>query len=312
MALDPAATSRRAVLGSEDFAVLTRSALKSAHQLRGRLTASLGTFGPLDDRQTYKRWFDAAFETEVAHYAEKRWIGTASPVGRYKKYLANAARSRDGRVRAITVQNGNRIRAWSKVRGQLLEIVVLLQLLDEGLREPHAGPVDLDRGCGPITLDVGRSVWQVWYQPAMTAVRSGLKARPDICVTVDAQPPSESNVVYIVECKNVAELGAQTVRSEFGKARDLGVASYVLLSYYPVSERVASGAERLGLRVVDSGLYGSRRSVFTSEMRPIGADVVGELRSAIAANAMLEADASDSREIERKLRLLPPGTGSRR
>jgi hypothetical protein len=63
----------------------------------------------------------------------------------------------------------------------------------------------------------------------------------------------------IVEAKCVRQLGAQTIRSEFGKAHDLRVATYIIWSFYSPKQHVIDGAKGLGIDLEPLGFDTERR-----------------------------------------------------
>ena len=58
-----------------------------------------------------------------------------------------------------------------------------------------------------------------------------------------------SSLLLAIEVKRVLQLGAPTVRQEFGKALDLNVRSYCLLTYNPIRPKISAGANKFGLDV---------------------------------------------------------------
>ena len=59
--------------------------------------------------------------------------------------------------------------------------------------------------------------------------------------------------------KCVIQLGTQTIRSEFGKANDLRVATYLIWSFDSPTPKVVAGARRLGIDLEALGFDSERR-----------------------------------------------------
>ena len=86
---------------------------------------------------------------------------------------------------------------------------------------------------------------------ARLCIESGRK--PDIAVAFRAGDATGANIERVIEVKHVRTLGAAPVREQFGKAFDLNVLNYCLLTYYCISPDIRVGANKLGLDV--AGLF---------------------------------------------------------
>jgi hypothetical protein len=86
---------------------------------------------------------------------------------------------------------------------------------------------------------------------------SALEGRPDLIVTSTREPPHPKNATRIIEAKCVSH---QTVRSEFGKAHELRVATYLIWSFYSPTPRVVAGARGLGIDLEALGFDTNRRA----------------------------------------------------
>lgn len=298
---DPHEVSRRARAAASEFKALVTSATTSARRLNGRFAAFLGPCGPAHDPGAFFAMFEERRRAATERHARRLFPSSGQPARRLEKRFANLMDTPGGETKAVTMRNEIRLNAWHGLRGQLLEFVVLLELLNDRLWDPVTQPVDLTRPVGPLPVPSGTELWFVWYQEAMTGAVSGLKAIPDLCVTTSPDPPSLGNVAYVIDCKNVMVLDAATVRAEAGKAYDLQVASYVLLSYNRVSERVKEGAARLGVRVVESGLDGPNRGRYLASPTALGVDVLERVVAAVNARHTLQATNTASGAIRRKL-----------
>jgi len=95
---------------------------------------------------------------------------------------------------------------------------------------------------GPVEIREDGIVRQLWAQQTLRGDKSALPGRPDLIVTSSREPPHPHNALRIIEAKCVRQLGTHTVRSEFGKAHDLRVATYLTWSFYSPAPRVVVGA----------------------------------------------------------------------
>ena len=101
---------------------------------------------------------------------------------------------------------------------------------------------------------------QLWAQQTLQGNETGLHGRPDLIVTSSWEPPHPPNATRIIEVKCVRKLGTRTVRSEFGKAYDLRVATYLIWSFYSPAPRVIAGARGLGIDLQALGFDTDRRA----------------------------------------------------
>jgi hypothetical protein len=96
----------------------------------------------------------------------------------------------------------------------------------------------------------------------MKGTRSGYEWRPDLVIANSEYAPTAENVTDIIECKHRRRLDAVTIRTEFAKAYDLKVESYLIWSYFEVSQAVLDGTDRLGIQVKTIGLGKKERGPF--------------------------------------------------
>ena len=127
------------------------------------------------------------------------------------------------------------------------------------------GTFSLLSATGPIQFQVDRENRYLWTQRGMRGTDSALKARPDLTVTLSPDVPDASNVSRIIEAKCVRKIGAQLVRTEFGKAHDLRVTAYLIWSYFSPPLDVVHGARQLGIDLEPLGFDTDRRSDLVSD-----------------------------------------------
>lgn len=141
------------------------------------------------------------------------------------------------------------------------QLVEALSLLCVILRceEAEARTIGVFGKSGPIEISEEGVVRYLWAQHAVRGDWSALDGRPDLIVTSSSQEPHPENALRVVEAKCVKNLGTQTIRSEFGKAYDLRVATYFIWTFYTPSPRVVDGARGLGIDLEALGFDSARR-----------------------------------------------------
>ena len=140
-------------------------------------------------------------------------------------------------------------------------LVEALSLLCVILRssEARAHEISVFGKTGPVEIQEDGVVRHLWAQQTLRGDRSGLNGRPDIIVTSSSDLPHPGNAARIIEAKCVRQLGSQMIRSEFGKAHDLRVATYLIWSFYSPSPKVVAGAKGLGIDLEPLGFDSERR-----------------------------------------------------
>jgi len=113
---------------------------------------------------------------------------------------------------------------------------------------------------GPIEIREDGVVRHLWAQQTLRGDRSALNGRPDLIVTSSQEPPHPRNAARIIETKCVRTIGTRMLRSEFGKAHDLRVATYLIWSFYSPAPRVVAGARGLGIDLEALGFDTDRRA----------------------------------------------------
>lgn len=166
------------------------------------------------------------------------------------------------KVRSICGINGYPIRRNVAVPDvSTWQLVEALSLIGVILRsdEAVAGAINLFGKTGPIEIREDGVARYLWAQQTLRGEKSALGGRPDLIVTSSSEQPHPNNATRIIEAKCVRHLGAQTVRSEFGKAHDLRVTSYLIWSFYSPVPRVIEGARNLGINLESLGFDTDRR-----------------------------------------------------
>jgi hypothetical protein len=113
----------------------------------------------------------------------------------------------------------------------------------------------------------------------MVGTRSGMSARPDIVITTEPTV-SAYTIIAVRECKCHRRIPSGEIRKECGKAMDLEVSSYVIVSYYKVPRRQRRGAEGLGLKVEELSIDGGARDKYVSGARNLVVDLASRLDNA--------------------------------
>lgn len=166
------------------------------------------------------------------------------------------------RVRSICGVGGSPIRSSPEVpevaTWQLIEALSLLGVILRS-EDAAADVINIFGKTGPVEIREDGIVRHLWAQQTLRGNKSALGGRPDLIVTSSRERPHPNNATRIIEAKCVRHLGTQTVRSEFGKAHDLRVATYLIWSFYSPAPRVTEGARRLGIDLEALGFDTDRR-----------------------------------------------------
>jgi hypothetical protein len=201
-------------------------------------------------------------------------------------------------------ENRITVRAWSAAKGPFLEALCLLA--DLAARSSPQGappaPLCLFAHAGPIEVFEGDRQRFIWVRPTMVGTLSGMNACPDIVITTE-RTVSNDTVVAIRECKCHRRIPSDEIRKECGKARDLIASSYVIVSYYAVSDTKRRGAEGLGLAVEEIGLDAAEREEYVSGARNMASDLAEKFtrrdREGLFRNRMEDDGAFARRKEER-------------
>jgi hypothetical protein len=169
--------------------------------------------------------------------------------------ICEAARQLRSRPAVCLKSSNNPVRASDPVPSvkdwKLAEALALLCVL-LGAGAVHTQSVSLFAALRALTISEKGRRLHLWYQRRTRGHVTNLGATPDIAATVRADcDPTGGNIQRVIEVKRVRQLGAALVRQEFGKAFDLNVCSYCLLTYYQIPPKIRSGADRFGLDVAE-------------------------------------------------------------
>lgn len=145
---------------------------------------------------------------------------------------------------------------WHALKGRLMEILYALTVIQfygiSTKKRNLFGECDyqLLSGNSPIPIQYYTEDYFLWTQAQIPSTISGLKAIPDIVITIDEEFPNKNNIHTILECKCMEKIDASTLRKEFGKAYDLSTINYVIINFYKCDEEVIEKARKLGLELI--------------------------------------------------------------
>lgn len=134
----------------------------------------------------------------------------------------------------------------------------------------------------------------------MESFKSGLKAVPDIVITNASTRVTTSNILSIIECKCRETLGANDIRSEFGKAYDLGTSSYTLVSYNSVTNSLIDAGKELGIEIQVFSLNTPEREQFIRGERDVGEDMAQKLTASRKRRMFLTAIEDKTAQIKHR------------
>jgi hypothetical protein len=161
--------------------------------------------------------------------------------------------------------------------------------------------IDLFGQVGPIHVREEDRECFLWSRPLVQSERSGLNAIPDIAITKTPHEVSTTNIISVIECKCRETVGASDLRGEFGKAYDLGSPSYVLVSYYSVTESLVKTGEGLGIDVQVFSLSTPERNQFIRGERDLGEDMAIKLSNARNRRLFLTALEDRAANVRRRV-----------
>ena len=166
-------------------------------------------------------------------------------------------------IGSIYGADGSSIRLGSRVPDVATwQLVEALSLLGVVLRSEaaKADTINVFGKTGPVEIVKDGIAHHLWAQQTLRGERSFLGGRPDLIITSSSELPHPGNAIQIIEAKCVRRLGAQLIRSEFGKAHDLRVATYLIWSFYSPATRIVAGARGLGIDLEALGFDSERRA----------------------------------------------------
>jgi hypothetical protein len=225
-----------------------------------------------------------AYDRKFAEYLERskaRWLKQEAQLGRSHADYDSFLKSLPSTKRA-DVENRTTIRAWSAASGPFLEALCVLADVAKTTSAHTVTPVptlQLFAPCGPIEVFTAGKQQFIWVQPTIVARRSRLNACPDILVT--RQPTTRhADIAGIRDCKCHRRLPSDELRKERGKASDLMVDAYVIVTYHTQSAKLVKGAAALGIDVENLRLDTSEREEYVRGERNLVVDLGRRLAAA--------------------------------
>jgi hypothetical protein len=260
----------------EDFRAMTSSIQKTAESLRARFAAEVALTAGRTLPLLGSNALDEKFSVDLrrAEQSLLKELDHGHKHADYPSFLHSLppAHGQDTNNRVT-------VRAWNAAKGSFLEVLCLLADLSKRSSSPAAPvPLRLFAPTGPIEVFKGDQQQFIWAQKKLKAKLSGMDAIPDILITTKRKVSAET-IVAIRECKCHRRLAFDEIRKECGKARDLIVSSYVIVSYYTVSDKKRRGAEGLGLKVEEVGLDSAEREEYVSGKKNMAFDLARKLEN---------------------------------
>jgi hypothetical protein len=282
--------------GAADFQALTAAILVVYRELvaGSKLVARLK--GVELGAEAFTAYFDQHLRASKTQLLRQR-TGRELDAKHFERYLAGLSSEKERDLARAEAK----VYAWNRARGGLFELLALLVTLRSSWNDGSLVLGDVMAPLGPLRI-VEESVERyLWTRPTVSVSVSGLKARPDILVSNTADSPGPDTIVRVVECKNVKAIDASLLRQEFGKARDLEVAAYALLSYQEVAPAKVQAANRLGLDLDSIGLYGPLREEVLADAPRLAERVTSVLDSSKRENRFLQRSSEVVQRARTKL-----------
>jgi len=285
----------------EDFLAMSVSMAKVAASLRPRFDVQV----TLESGRTVPAAQNDAYDRKFAEYLEgskARWLKHEAQLGRrhadYDSFLKSVPSAKRG-----DVENRTTIRAWSAASGPFLEALCLLADVAKTSGAGRIMPVvtlQLFVPFGPIEVFTAGRAQFIWVQPTIVARRSRLNACPDILLT--SQPTTRhADIIGIRDCKCHRRLPSDELRKERGKASDLMVDAYVIVTYHTQSAKLVKGAAALGINVENLGLDSCEREKYVRGEKNLAVDLGDRFSTADAERRFQRTMESDG-ELARSRR----------
>jgi hypothetical protein len=232
--------------GAKEFKVITASVLRLANllgnQYRFILTKrNLFNQQPLNARSLQNLYNSYLSEAKRGYLAEQLKVGEKKTLQELEDEILN---NKD-------LGNHLKLGAWRRLKGQLVEwlsYMVLLGTTEDRLDYAREVTIYGENEVQPLRW--GNKTFFLWKSSSVDETKSGMSARPDIAISISPQPLSPENIRHVVECKCVDKINSSVIRTEFGKAYDLAVSSYTIVSYYRVESKYKNAAEKLGIDII--------------------------------------------------------------
>jgi hypothetical protein len=297
---DLASTQTKAREAAEDLQTFYRSLVSLVERLKPAWHVQL-SYQP--DRKNQPVSLDSlrdVFSNEL-NEAERIFLGRERQAGKPWVTIEQFIKSTPDPDEQVVRRNYLRLLAWRSLKGRFLEGLCLMATLSR--MTPIGDPQDIDLfgQVGPIQVRDQNQTCFVWSRPLVQSQRSGLKAIPDIAITATSDRVTTTNILSLIECKCRETIGASDLRSEFGKAYDLGSPSYVLVSYYSLSETLVNAGRELGIDVQVFSLSTPERSQFIRGERDLGEDMAIKLSSARSRRMFLAALDNRVADVRRRV-----------
>ncbi|MEI8032857.1 MAG: hypothetical protein WCH05_05895 [Chlorobiaceae bacterium] len=195
---------------------------------------------------------------------------------------------------------GNNTKTPNVATWPLVEALCLLGVIIRA-EDATAKDVSIFGKTGPIEIKEAGIVKYLWAQQIIKGDKSTLNGRPDLIITSTSDIPNSRNAIGVIEAKCMHKIGAQTVRSEFGKAHDLRVATYLIWSFYSLPKKVIEGAKRLGINIETLGFDSEWRRDLISNPEVLISKVVNAQHQASKEKRFAYTLEKASREAQIKL-----------
>jgi hypothetical protein len=281
-------TQEDALRGAEDF----RAICAAIRKLSAELSSTLAVFVTGQNGCQVPIAVEDAFSHPFQQYQHKAEESFLSGLRRTGSAVSDNFESHLQQIQSdeekTKIKNFIKLNAWRTFKGIILEVLVLLSTLVKlrpvrNIELPNAFSPSI-----PIPVDENGNPQFIWCQPSISDSTSGMLARPDIVIATSDQSLDEKTIISIVECKCRSQLNAQDIRKEFGKAYDLKVQSYTILSYYETPQRLKDAAKKLGIDLKDFGLGTDMRDEYLTGQRDLGHDLAETLEEARRAKSFVK------------------------
>lgn len=283
-----------AILGAEEFRCISKSILSLTKELKNNFGIILKI-----NQQSSDNISTDTLNNLFKEYCKREEI-------RLKKEGITIKKSKNSKQELSELKNdksklNNYIKyfAWQRAKGRWMEYLYYLSLLNNYDLSNYFNQILYLHSANPITITEYDRKKYIWFQKEIDSSASGFKARPDLLITNSENKIDKSSILDIIEIKCRKKLSSTDIRQEFGKAFDLGVTSYSIISYHSVKYSIIEKARKLGIELNVFALSSENRDKYVQDIMDLTVHIKNQLKENIA-NRSFHAKLQESINLTNK------------
>ncbi|MBN1546669.1 MAG: hypothetical protein JW902_08430 [Syntrophaceae bacterium] len=284
---------------AKDYKAIHESILQAASRLSSDCKFYIkmreGSSIPLKDSSSINKKFkEYAKVAQTRLLAEQRRIG-ATESDDFDQYLSSLISEEDKKKARNRVKH----MAWSIAKGHFFKTLVFLVTLSRLSPKAETSYVTLFKRTKPISIVHQGKDRYLRLRPSSKKTKTAMKAIPDIVITRNFGTLSTDNVLSVIECKHRRNLNITDIRQEFGKAFDLGVDNYQIISYYNTQTKLVKAAKQLGIELITFDLHGEEREAFINREKKLEDELGSKIEQSLREASFLSVIRAKSEEVIR-------------